>query len=1122
MIKSGYLLFIIVMGDTNVPKFSNFIKVIPKNEINAPESLMKKRSITESHVIDSETKNLEKKFKSSKKDKKHKIKSDKLKQLELDIKFIKSDPRLSASQYDVDFYQKNSTSLNNENENEVYKIRKIGDWNNYVFGVHKFDLPSYQRDFYTVLGAQNNFKFKWSSDQKTFTLKKILFYPLDSENVKNAQSFRYHKNKSKPFLNSWKRKTQNEIDRERIEFGFENIKVSCENDSLQTTISENENLESNLFSKAKKLNEKVEREPSNVNNWLELIEFQDEYVKLITKSSNSIGFVLEKKVEIVRKALLKNPGNEQLMIIHMHLAEELEDSKSIQELWETTISSHSSSTNLWMAYISFVQSHFDNFSISNFRNVYMSAIRYLNRNKTIYNVDSEKHLQFEQSIAEIIIRACNVEIKSGYPERSIAILQSLIEINFNCPQVVKTFYEKAKSKIADWSSARQILLVNYQKFWDSELPRFGEIGSIGWAKFCDQNIELRTDSKLYNPIESHTNIQNESNDESQIFEKSLQSNNAIESANLRSVDVEIIPEDDLKTQDTNFTDWILKEQIEDSKDWMPRKVLEIKTKENNKETEREIQIDDPLDDTENFILFEDIKDVLVYFSYPEIPIQILISFFHILGLNITSQNTTNSILNQSESFEQSEFFFEFIPDFPKMASIDVNQSISNTKINLNSFYDLFEAHIKPDLQKLELDSKRKEFALNCLRQAVLMPSILKDNFLCQNFNTCRILLAGKEEAKNLLQNQATNLSLWNAYARSEILKQRPKEAKKVFSNAIKGFITNPEITEIVRNFAEFELFQNNYSQALYILISIPENQYNSEMEHTVNATRIIKDRKIYEMKFGLFIASIESTLKNKPKSEFNDLLQIFFNLSICCILFEDVTFNIQKAIEIFNVVIRKFKEWSLSPYITKKLKSIILSYQERFYIHFITLIFHEYQRLNLEVPSKFVHFYLNEALANYPTNPLFLSTMLLMRKSSQLTAQLRRYFDTTLLNLSRSKILPLTTYLFALRSEIRQGSGSRIRNLFEKVIQSQYHLMGTRMNQSILIWKMYLEFEISQKKIKFAKGILFRAIRACPWAKELWLFALKQLEAYLKNEEKADLINLMSIKEIRFRSTPPL
>lgn len=122
-------------------------------------------------------------------------------------------------------------------------------------------------------------------------------------------------------------------------------------------------------------------------------------------------------------------------------------------------------------------------------------------------------------------------------------------------------------------------------------------------------------------------------------------------------------------------------------------------------------------------------------------------------------------------------------------------------------------------------------------------------------------------------------------------------------------------------------------------------------------------------------------------------------------------------------------------------------------------------------------------------------------------------------------------WLFAIRSEIsRLGSGPRIRTLFERAADS----LSTR--DAVVLWRFYMDFEISQRDFELAKRVYFRAIRRVPWSKLIWYGtlpsvgipthprlrtdAVAKLRVSFSRQELGELLQLMNEKELRVRTDP--
>lgn len=110
----------------------------------------------------------------------------------------------------------------------------------------------------------------------------------------------------------------------------------------------------------------------------------------------------------------------------------------------------------------------------------------------------------------------------------------------------------------------------------------------------------------------------------------------------------------------------------------------------------------------------------------------------------------------------------------------------------------------------------------------------------------------------------------------------------------------------------------------------------------------------------------------------------------------------------------------------------------------------------------------------------------------------------------------VVSHFFAIYTELHRGlafgsNTSTIRNTFERAIQSVSgaHCPG--------LWKDYFYFEYSRRETEKAKAVLRRAVGACPWVKELYLLAFKQLsdDPARGRAELSGMYELIVDKELR-------
>lgn len=97
-----------------------------------------------------------------------------------------------------------------------------------------------------------------------------------------------------------------------------------------------------------------------------------------------------------------------------------------------------------------------------------------------------------------------------------------------------------------------------------------------------------------------------------------------------------------------------------------------------------------------------------------------------------------------------------------------------------------------------------------------------------------------------------------------------------------------------------------------------------------------------------------------------------------------------------------------------------------------------------------------------------------------------------------------------MRRGITLGSNVHaIRGTFERAMASRTG------KSSAGLWKQYVIWEHGREELKRAKGVFWRAVRACPWAKEIYLLAFSHLRGAMSDEELRGVYELMGERELR-------
>jgi hypothetical protein len=134
------------------------------------------------------------------------------------------------------------------------------------------------------------------------------------------------------------------------------------------------------------------------------------------------------------------------------------------------------------------------FRFGEIKELYLSRIKLLTRAIVNANPGSSEQLYYQ--LVYISLRLTLFIRESGYSELAVAIWQGVLEMNFFGPQK---------------SLAREEYLILFKEFWESEVPRIGEDGALGWRRF----MENETSSEVPDAV---TDAGNNSLENRRLFE----------------------------------------------------------------------------------------------------------------------------------------------------------------------------------------------------------------------------------------------------------------------------------------------------------------------------------------------------------------------------------------------------------------------------------------------------------------------------------------------------------------------------------------------------------------------------------------------------------------------------
>jgi len=312
---------------------------------------------------------------------------------------------------------------------------------------------------------------------------------------------------------------------------------------------------------------------------------------------------------------------------------------------------------------------------------------------------------------------------------------------------------------------------------------------------------------------------------------------------------------------------------------------------------------------------------------------------------------------------------------------------------------------------------------------------------------------------------------------------------------------------LVKEYSTLEIeADDKYSKnvAVYILFSLVENSFisiKSRKKIQISPIKLLKGRKDYNTEINKKEDELSNSINSLSTMGYS--LLSYINWVICYSLLEYNLEGIDSAENILKRGIKFLQE--LNNQLPKKrdpLSTDIGYYEERLQESLISLIHFQCRKV-LQTPPSFFRNRVEDSLSKFPCNHLLLSLYVENEARSGIAGRLREHFD-KYCKQQDSTLL----WLFAIKTETKQGSDYRKRNLFERSLSS------SSSRKSIELWKEYIKFEVGNDN---GKLVYSRAYRNIPWSKDIWISGPIYLNQSLEVDELEEIMQLMTEKEIRQR-----
>ncbi|XP_049625875.1 nuclear exosome regulator NRDE2 [Suncus etruscus] len=850
-----------------------------------------------------------------------------------------------------------------------------------------------------------------------------------------------------------------------------------------------------LRAKVEDFNRRVRESPHDVQLWMDFVAFQDEVMRrpgLYTlqvdeepRRRASLRMLVEKKLAIVERALESNQGSVELQLARLHLCAELQEPGALAKEWQKLIFLHPNDAALWQKYLRFSQSQFSTFSVSKLQGLYGKCLSTLSAVQDGSILSHPALPGTEQALFALFLQQCHFLRQAGHTEKAVSLFQAMVDFTFFKPDSVRELPTKGQVEF-------------FEPFWDSGEPRAGEKGARGWKAWMHQ--QERGGWVIVTPDEEDDEADD---DDQEIRDRTL----------------------------PRWQIWLAAERSRDQRHWRP-----WRPEKNKKQTEEDCE------DPERQVLFDDIGQSLIRLTQPELRFQLVAAFLQFLGLPCTARPPAACFYLALDDgglfdggFSDEQPLSAPYPPFSGVGYVgrmDPLGSRRGTRGHSREGED-FIRNLLHLLLPLFAGPERAQLCLSWLRFEVA-----KVLWCLHTKNKKRLKSRGKnckKVAKSLLKEpeNGSNFCLWRLYAHLEWLLGNTDDARKVFEVALGTAaggraLQDGGLCELGLLYAELELELGlapepdshgaATARAVQILTRLTETGPSTPSPSPVSAVPVLKARKAYEHALQACLGEAGA-----PASTPHALDRLA-SVAKCFMLFQYLTVGIEAAVRLHDQVAAQLRGAG-SP-AGAGLKDRCSSSHPSPVLEVLALMHTNLLRFHMKVstyPLGPLRQALSEALKLFPDNQALWRAYVQVQNKSHSANKTRRFFDAV----ARST-KSLEPWLFAIEAEKMRkrlvetvqrvdgrevhatlpesGLTHRIRGLFESAVQSEDG------EQCPLLWRMYLKFLVSLGNKERSKGVFYKALQNCPWAKALYMDAVEYFP-----DEIQEILDLMTEKELRVR-----
>ncbi|KAJ5930196.1 hypothetical protein N7466_005689 [Penicillium verhagenii] len=830
----------------------------------------------------------------------------------------------------------------------------------------------------------------------------------------------------------------------------------------------------------------VENKPQDIDAWLKFIDHQD--ILILGSKEDSHCFTRDErtsladvKLSLYRKALTSasnSPHRDRLLLGRLQAGAQLWDSEKLLTQWEKTLLENPEFISLWVKFLDFCQTDSPNFT---FGECVATHEKYLRHVSSLIPLRPK----MVQVLVYIFLRLTLLFREAGYNEIAVGLWQAVLEFCCFKPESLVDSDE---------------ILSSFRQFWDSEAPRIGEDGAKGWSNNTSSGPDPTT-----------TNY---------------------------SSNVQFPPD---------VASWIEAERERITESQLPWRSLDGSTP----------NVDDPLKVT----LFCDIDHILPLFCNLTQSDELLDGFLYfsqLPHLTFPSNIQTTRVWGWDNLLRN-----EFVADHRLGLSSWIPPRDEETKkppkpfhYPLQNFLHTTETlFASPDTwfysfqwweksRSFKPPLKAHQLALRALRALVDRHS--DDDELVEYALALEFAFdpaIGKKSAKKIVKKRPSCLRLWNALALMESRSEGDESKNKangIWATALSmssGF-TQPEgkVDRVIlwQSWIWHFVERGDMAQALYLLHHITDEKVDPEQIPSqstfFNPTATVKIQK--------FLRECQEKALAARRA------QAYVAYTDCL----GLTFYVGKwpflcSLDVYDNAVLQLKQLAEDQEAFKAFTAELL-HQARARVIYNCMC----KKEQIYSPMEF-RALCQESITLFPHNTIFQSMCMWNEFNIIQLDRLRDVYKMTKGGMDSQyqqgnasspvippQLVPISSYLLPIWIELVSPRPNgpvnwNVRPAFERAlgevldpasfrggvaVRSRFGVDSARSN--LTIWKLYMLYErYHAKDLQAAKAVLFRAIRACPWSKELIMFAFEHLRDGMPVSSGVDTLNGDGLKDDELR-----